>query len=286
MKRAAAFALILIGTALPVCAQHGAAHGGGFHGGGGFSPHSAPAFHGGFGAPSRGVMPSRPAMGARPVVPGSLRPGSFVRRPSGPIGVRPGSGFPANRMRSFSGYGNRGISPTHGNRPEYSRDGHLRHPHRPRRPVYVSGFTYGFPYYGGPYYTGWLGPNYIGYPDDYGYDNGYDNSYQDNSNGYADNGSYPQPDDQGPPPPYEPPAEPAQQPAVPTSIPENPETVTLVFKDGRASEQIHNYILSRSTLSVLDGHHRDIPVDQLDLAATQKANRDAGVDFRLPDTLR
>jgi hypothetical protein len=72
--------------------------------------------------------------------------------------------------------------------------------------------------------------------------------------------------------------------AVPSSAPasESGESVTLVFKDGRPSEQIHNYILSRTTLSVLDQHRQDIPVDALDLAATQKANREAGVDFRLP----
>lgn len=279
MKRAAAVALMVLGIAVPVCAQHGASHGGGFRGGGGFSGHSAPAFHGGFNTPSRGFTPSRPAMGARPVVPGSMRPGSFARRPSGPIGVRPGS--PVNQMRKFSGYRAGGVPGTHGNRPEYSRDGHLRHPHRPRRPVYVSGFTYGIPYYGGlyynaPYYTGSIGSDYIGYPDDGADSDGYDGSYPNYADGYA------QPDDQGPPPPYEPTAEPEQQPAAPAPVPEKAEAVTLVFKDGRASEQIHNYILSRSTLSVLDGHHRDIPVDQLDLAATVKANRETGVDFRLP----
>ncbi len=59
----------------------------------------------------------------------------------------------------------------------------------------------------------------------------------------------------------------------------------LVFKDGRPSLEIHNYALTRTTLYVLDQHHRDIPVDDIDLAATQKANRDAGVDFRIPSGL-
>lgn len=39
-------------------------------------------------------------------------------------------------------------------------------------------------------------------------------------------------------------------------------------------------------VSVWDQGHREIPVDQLDLAATVKLNRDAGVDFRLPDAVR
>jgi hypothetical protein len=80
--------------------------------------------------------------------------------------------------------------------------------------------------------------------------------------------------------------QPAQPAAAPAPAAENTEAVTLVFKDGRASEQIHNYILSRNTLSVLDGRHRDIPVDQLDLVATEKANREAGVDFHLPASAR
>jgi hypothetical protein len=60
--------------------------------------------------------------------------------------------------------------------------------------------------------------------------------------------------------------------------------VTLVFKDGRPEQQIHNYILSRTTLSVLDGQRQVIQVRELDLAATVKVNREAGVDFKLPVT--
>jgi hypothetical protein len=58
--------------------------------------------------------------------------------------------------------------------------------------------------------------------------------------------------------------------------------VTLVFKDGRPSEEIHNYMLTRTTLYVQDEHRREISVDEIDLTATQKANKDAGVEFRLP----
>jgi len=99
-------------------------------------------------------------------------------------------------------------------------------------------------------------------------------------------GTYPsgQPEPQQPeytPEPYSPPAPSATQPqsAVPPSI-EAP--VTLVFKDGRPNEQIHNYLLTSSTLSVLDQGRRDIPVDQLDLPATARANRKAGIVFSLP----
>jgi hypothetical protein len=61
------------------------------------------------------------------------------------------------------------------------------------------------------------------------------------------------------------------------------DAVTLIFKDGRPPELIHNYILTRSTLYVGERHHPDIPVDQLDLVATAQVNRDAGIDFHLPD---
>jgi hypothetical protein len=61
------------------------------------------------------------------------------------------------------------------------------------------------------------------------------------------------------------------------------DAVTLVFKDGRPTEQIHNYLLTRTTLYVQDAQRRNIPVDEIDLVATAKANRAAGVEFALPD---
>jgi hypothetical protein len=58
----------------------------------------------------------------------------------------------------------------------------------------------------------------------------------------------------------------------------------VVFKDGRPNEHIHNYLLTATTLSVLDRQRRDIPVDQIDLVATVRMNHEAGVDFSLPGT--
>ena len=58
---------------------------------------------------------------------------------------------------------------------------------------------------------------------------------------------------------------------------------TLIFNDGRAQKQIHNYALIGTTLWVLDDDtRREIPLASLDIPATVKANRDAGVDFALP----
>jgi hypothetical protein len=73
----------------------------------------------------------------------------------------------------------------------------------------------------------------------------------------------------------------AQQPRT-SSVPDNEEAVTLIFKDGRPSERIHNYAMTSSTLYVLDSPHRNIPLDQLNLSATKKLNDDAGVNFQLP----
>ena len=77
---------------------------------------------------------------------------------------------------------------------------------------------------------------------------------------------------------------PAYQRPQPDPEPENP--VTLVFKDGRPTEQIQDYILTRTTLYVQDKHSREIPVADLDMAETERVNKEAGVDFRLPSSAR
>lgn len=157
-------------------------------------------------------------------------------------------------------------------------NGHRDHDGRGgfRRP-YISPYSWGIPYG----YPGWIDPYFLSNPDDSGYD---DSSQSPN---YASESNAAQPPDeeqvqQEPPPsgPYRPTYD------QPQPAPASENAVTLVFKDGRPSEQIHNYALTRSTLYVLDQdpHHPDIPTDQLDLAATAKVNHDAGVDFRLPDT--
>jgi hypothetical protein len=62
--------------------------------------------------------------------------------------------------------------------------------------------------------------------------------------------------------------------------------VTLVFNDGRPPVTIHDYLLTRGTLYVMDRHRSEIPVAELDLPATAKVNREAGIDFKLPGTSR
>jgi len=120
-------------------------------------------------------------------------------------------------------------------------------------------------------------------------------------NGFLDCGesqNYPAAEPVAPQPPEEPYADPPQQadaalaahaiyrqpyqrPVPPAPEPGPASAVTIIFKDGN-SQQIHNYMLTRTTLYVQDEHRREIPVEELDLPATQRVNRDVGVAFELP----
>jgi hypothetical protein len=56
----------------------------------------------------------------------------------------------------------------------------------------------------------------------------------------------------------------------------------LVFRD-RHTEEIQNYAIVGKTLWVFtEQHSRKIPIAELDVPATTKANDDRGIDFRLP----
>ena len=129
-----------------------------------------------------------------------------------------------------------------------------------------------------PFGNGWIGPGFLGYPGTIGYPDttGYDDSATPSN--YAE----PYQSDESQPTPSNPyPA--SVELSHPSSTLESEDAVTLVFKDGRNPLQVHNYLLTRTTLYVRDQHPRDIPLDQLDLAATQRVNHEAGVDFQLPE---
>jgi len=232
MKRLPAFALLVAGLTLPVCAQHSSPRGG-------FSGHSAPSFHGGFSTPTAQSFTGAPRyIGSRPLsmVPGLRRSG------------------PANYVA----------------RPAYSAVSPYRRPYLPPyRPTV---------HFVVPIWNGWIGPGSLGYPGTIGYSD---------TTGYGDsatpsNYAEPYQSDESQPTPSNPyPA--SVELSHPSSALEREDAVTLVFKDGRPPEQVHNYLLTRTTLYVRDQHHRDIPLNQLDLAATQKVNHDAGVDFQLPE---
>jgi hypothetical protein len=126
----------------------------------------------------------------------------------------------------------------------------------------------------------WLAPGYfdlgdLGYPD---------TTIDDDSQPAPD---YPVGYDNPPASPEQPaPAPPYRaytQPPPASPVLADEDAVTLIFKDGRPPEQIHNYAMTRTMLYVRDQHRRDIPLDQLNLEATQKVNRATGVDFQVPD---
>lgn len=82
--------------------------------------------------------------------------------------------------------------------------------------------------------------------------------------------------------PYLPSAQRPSNPPAGPAITDRQAPVTVIFKDGRPPEQIRNYLLTGSTLFVEDGKQQRIPVSQIDVVATEKANKDAGVAFELP----
>ena len=261
MTRLIAVALVVAGVALPVCAQRGGGHGGsgghssGFasHGGsfasysGGFASRGTPVFRGSFNVPARTIYRPAPQLASR------IAPRDTPGRDT--------PGF-VQSPSALSFY-RRPVDPVQ-NRPL-----------RPNGPLYWRGAPYGVAVL--PY------PGYLGVP--------YDGFYDDSANispapaYYPDQGDYAQQLPQSGPAPND------YDSSAYGPLPPSPETasenaVTLVFKDGRPVEQIHNYILTRSTLYVRDEPHRDIPVDQLDLVATEKMNHNADVNFQLPTVVR
>jgi hypothetical protein len=227
MKRLAAVALLVVGVALPVCAQRSSSHGG-------FSGHSSQGFHSG----SRASAPSRFAGSSRSA------------------GSR---SFSAARGPRRGGIGNSGA------RPPYTGDRRFRRGYR-------SPYGVGVPYGG----TGLIGPYGLGYSDTIDSGDSTGESSDNAASGY--DAPPPEQDQPAPLPPYQPPANLSHSSPSPASM----DAVTLIFKDGRPPEHIHNYLLTPTTLFVGDQQRRTIPVDQLDLTATAQVNQDAGVDFRLP----
>ena len=129
--------------------------------------------------------------------------------------------------------------------------------------------------------------------DDSGYGQGSaaDNStapYPDQSAAYPDQ-SYPAPAE--PPqaryademPPGSAPSESPQAGSAPVAAPESLQALTVIFKGGRAPAKIQNYMMTATALTDLD-HHKfeQIPLDEIDVAATRQANLANGIDFKIP----
>lgn len=145
-------------------------------------------------------------------------------------------------------------------------------------------------FFGGVVWPGLIGTyGYLGYPNFYQYPPwwDYNDSYDAQAPAMPQNyGSQPQEEYPEPPawPSMNPPqtAPPASAPQPPAPAPQPSDAVTIVFNNSRPPEQIHNYLLTSATLFVYDDHHREIPVNEINLAATAKVNREAGVAFSLP----
>ena len=252
MKSMAAVAVIVALTALPVCAQRGMA-------GGGFAGHGAPMGHGGFSAPSGGGFraPSGSFAYRPPVTTPRFSPGNS--------GFRPAYGY------HYPGHGP-GPGPGHGPRPPYRPIYH-------RHSIFITSLAPGFvnPFFWG--FPGWGGWGFSDNSDDppSNSNNGQQAPAQDNWPGDAPQmpSSFAQSQSgSSQRMPY------TSLSAQSTPAEQNP--VTLIFRNGSAPRQVHNYMLTAKTLWVLDQTYQEIPLDQIDIAATVAKNRAAGIDFHVP----
>jgi len=167
------------------------------------------------------------------------------------------------------------------------------------------GWGYGYPY---PYV---IDPGFYNWGDtgDYGDDQGgatsqyapyadYGTPYQESpEDPYYGQSPYPQtpypygqtpyPNTQAPYPYAQAPAPSATRPAYSAPAAANEVPLTLIFKDGRKPQTIRNYMMNTTVLTDLDPlHFQRIPLDEIDLDATARLNRDRGVDFEVPSGTR
>jgi len=161
------------------------------------------------------------------------------------------------------------------------------------RPVFRPGFSPRFRsrrFFSAGWWPGSYGYGYYGaywYPNDYSfYDNSQEAYYQQNQQlegevarlsdeverlrDEQEQARYAPPT---PPLPPQPPRAEKSAPAEPT---------TLIFRDGQR-QQVENYAIAGKTLWIFNEQRaRKRPLSDLDLSATQQANEDAGVEFRVP----
>jgi len=152
-------------------------------------------------------------------------------------------------------------------------------------------------------FQNWYVSNYPTWPG-YGYpyliDPGF-YDWSDSDNSAPDNSAYdqtaaapyypaPYPDD-GYGPPGDTPSASAQyqqrafaEPTVPSA---SGQALTVIFKSGRDPMKMQNYLMTAKVLTDLDSrHYEQIPIDQIDVVATQWANSAVGVRFEIPGASR
>ena len=208
----------------------------------------------------------------------------------------------SNRGFSNRGFSNRGFSSRgFSGRGPFLHDGFRGNRFRGNR-FRTHGFLnncygYGCGYYGYPWaYGGYYDPNFYdpywysdsGSSDDADYDQNVSDAAEMNRQNLDEQRMLRQEEADGDQDAYAPPARApravrpgtAAQPQGPAIMP----NTVLVFRD-RHKEEISNYaIVGQTVYNFTPQRTERIPLTQLDLAATTKANQDVGVTFRLPAT--
>ena len=284
-------AIVLIALAAPAIAQRGGGHAGSF-GGHGSAGHAGFSGSSGF---SRAGSFARPA---RPVQFGSM--GSVGLRGTGrpnysqlPIPYN-GNRFVASRApyrlgdaglsRTGAGGGDRGRGPYDSDRRNSDpRDARRRSYERWYLSNFPTGLGYGYPYVIDPGFYDW-GDSDNSENDQSSAAPEYPVPYQDN--GYGAPGEPPQEGFAGEVPPWN---SQSQQPAGAgaTVAPMPRQLLTVIFKGGRAPVKMENYMMTAKVLTDLDSqHYEQIPLDQIDFAATRQVNGAADVGFQIPGASR
>ena len=311
-------AVAFLALALPAVAQHGGSHAGS-SGSRGFSGHAGFSSQPSFSRPAFSQSPSftRPAQPAhygssyglqyRPMPGAEYRavgPQNYstLRTPyngSRYIGSR-NNGTPYNgnqQSPARAPYNPAAATLSRSSDPYHDRD-RFDARRRQFQNWHVNTFQYwsGYPYL--------LNPNFynLGLYDWNDSDNSAPSSYEPSSyepssdeSASSQPGSYPSDqgyDQNGPAPDYPPyPNQgyypPNQIASAATGAPASTQPLTVIFKSGRSPIEIQNYLITAKVLTDLDSqHYEQIPLDEINLAATQNFNKVAGVDFQVPFSVR
>ena len=291
MKFRAAIALLAL--AMPALAQRGGAHGGSF-GGRGFAGHAGFSAPSGFSRSAGSQRPAQPfrygASGFRQVGPpnySSLRiPYNRYGSPAG----RPPNRPPANRMMSAppSSARNPSVQNRAQNRASTRRSVSNRDLFAARRRSFHNWYVYNYPTWSGygypylPYSPYLIDPGFYDWDDSDSSGDVQSDTAPDYLAAYPDHGY-------GPPGEIPPASAQGQQPAAaePTAPSAPGQPLTVIFKSGRDPVKMQNYMMTAKVLTDLDSrHYEQIPIDQIDIAATQWANSDVGVRFEIPGASR
>ena len=220
-----------------------------------------------FVAPRPAMVGRTPMMPRGPVI---VRPAPMM--PRGPVIARPAPGFFApNRSFFHSGF-HRPFFPRH-------RFHHLRHG------IFISSFGFPYGFYGYPPYY----PSYPIFWDTYSgnsyaqqmYNQQAQQNYQLQQQVNQLSDEVERLSEQQAQMAIAPPA-PPPSPSQPRITAPPPTPTTLVFRDGKTL-QVQNYAIAGHTIWVFtEQRARKIPLAELNIPATQKANEERGVPFQVP----